>query len=157
MKLVLLPAFLLALTATPAVPAQTTNAKAERQQQQQQTEQRTAKSRTGNAQRAEHRRRLQLRRAEQRRQREQRNAERQRQRAVRMAAINKRRADQQEIRTALNYRRLVVPTESVRSAIDKVNTGLDWKFDLGEAQAMAQRSGKPIVWVQALGDLRGVL
>ena len=40
--------------------------------------------------------------------------------------------------------------------VAKVET-LNWQRDLAKAKRLSTRSGKPILWVQALGDLSGLL
>jgi hypothetical protein len=40
--------------------------------------------------------------------------------------------------------------------VDRVLKDLKWHKNLADAAKVAQREGKPIVWVQALGDIRGV-
>ncbi len=43
----------------------------------------------------------------------------------------------------------------VRKAIDRVVRKLHWHTKLSRAVRAAQAARKPIVWIQALGDLRG--
>lgn len=39
--------------------------------------------------------------------------------------------------------------------VARVSRSLRWHSSFGHAAAVARRSDKPILWVQALGDLRG--
>lgn len=66
-------------------------------------------------------------------------------------------AERKIITEARNYRRIVVQPAAVRPAVAKLTKKLAWHDDLAAAQRESQRTGKPIFWVHALGDLRGVL
>ncbi len=57
--------------------------------------------------------------------------------------------------SAVEFRKLKVSGRDLHSAVGKVVKGLDWKSTLRSAQREAMKTGKPIVWIQALGDLRG--
>lgn len=89
--------------------------------------------------------------------RKQQNAARAEQRTRRMAEARRRRAAQDEIRSAHEFRRLQLPGDELRPRVEKLVGQLDWQDSLGQAQKVAQSSGKPIVWIHALGDLSGVL
>lgn len=43
----------------------------------------------------------------------------------------------------------------LKSAVDRVLKGLDWKHDLLDARAAAVARGVPILWIQSLGDIGG--
>lgn len=47
-----------------------------------------------------------------------------------------------------------VAGRDLKKAVEKVKT-LRWLDDLGTARTQAAATGKPIVWLQALGDLEG--
>lgn len=47
-----------------------------------------------------------------------------------------------------------VPSQ-VRQSVARVTRELTWHKKLADAQKASRTSGKPIVWVQAFGDLRG--
>lgn len=57
--------------------------------------------------------------------------------------------------SAVEFRNLKVSGSDLHSAVGKVVKGLDWKSTLMSARREAVKTGKPIVWIQALGDLRG--
>ena len=57
--------------------------------------------------------------------------------------------------SAAAFRNLKVSGRDLHSAVGKVVKGLDWKSSLLSARREAVKTGKPIVWIQALGDLRG--
>lgn len=89
-------------------------------------------------------------------------------RVERMAALKERRALHREARNqklkelrvereARGFRRLQVEGDEVRPATEKLAKELTWHDSLQSAQRVARRTGKPIVWVHALGELTGVL
>jgi hypothetical protein len=86
-----------------------------------------------------------------------RSAERTAQRQRRTAAKERRLAERRVTHQARKYRRLQTPGNEVRPAVEKLAQELDWHDSLQSAQRVAKRTGKPIVWIQALGDLTGVL
>ena len=88
---------------------------------------------------------------------EQRRAQRAAQRQRHLEARKKRQKQQQVVRKARGFRRLKVDGAEVRPAMEKLATELDWHDSLQSAQRVAKRTGKPIVWIHALGDLTGVL
>jgi hypothetical protein len=55
---------------------------------------------------------------------------------------------------AESFRRLKLPGSEVRRAVKKT-TRLEWKKTLKSAQVAAVKTGKPIVWIHALGTLNG--
>ena len=57
--------------------------------------------------------------------------------------------------SAKGFRNLKVSGRDLKRAVGKVVRELDWKQTLRSAQKQAVKTGKPIVWIQALGDLRG--
>ena len=57
--------------------------------------------------------------------------------------------------SAVAFRNLKVFGRDLQRAVGKVVKELDWKSTLRSAQREAMKTGKPIVWIQALGDLRG--
>lgn len=57
--------------------------------------------------------------------------------------------------SAVAFRNLKVSGRDLQRAVGKVVKELDWKSTLRSAQREAMKTGKPIVWIQALGDLRG--
>ncbi len=57
--------------------------------------------------------------------------------------------------SAVEFRNLKVSGRDLHRAVGKVVRELDWKSSLRSAQREAVKTGKPIVWIQALGDLRG--
>lgn len=63
----------------------------------------------------------------------------------------------QVAREARGFRRLQVDGAQVRPATEKLAKELKWHRSLKSAQREARRTGKPIVWIHALGDLTGVL
>ena len=90
---------------------------------------------------------------ERERMREQRELKRQRrnaERAKKMAAMKL-------LRKARGYRRLKVDGQEVRLAVEKLTQELNWHSSLSSAQREAKRTGKPILWIHALGELTGVL
>lgn len=56
---------------------------------------------------------------------------------------------------ARQFRGPQVQGRRLLKAVTKVTKQLAWHDDLEEAAAEAAESGKPIFWVQALGDLKG--
>ncbi len=58
---------------------------------------------------------------------------------------------------ARSFRRLRVPGEEVAKNVKRLTKELHWYRTLGGALASGRSKGKPILWVQALGDLKGFL
>ena len=56
---------------------------------------------------------------------------------------------------ARQFRQPQLKGRRLLKAVSKVTKELSWHDDLEEAAAAAAESGKPIFWVQALGDLKG--
>ncbi len=56
---------------------------------------------------------------------------------------------------ARDFQRLRVPGREVSRAVRSLVADLNWKKTLGAAQRAAKKTGKPIVWIQALGSLTG--
>ncbi|MGE3173843.1 MAG: hypothetical protein AB7O97_14560 [Planctomycetota bacterium] len=52
------------------------------------------------------------------------------------------------------FRKLRVPGAVVEERVDRV-AALDWQDDLFDARARSAATGRPILWVHALGDLEG--
>ncbi len=101
--------------------------------------------------------RFEQRRAERQQRLEQRRAQRLAQRQRFAEARNRKRAERQVFNQARSYRRLRVPGDQVRPAVERLAQELDWHDSLESAQRVAKNTGKPIVWIHALGNLTGVL
>jgi hypothetical protein len=56
---------------------------------------------------------------------------------------------------AAAFRHAVVPARSVRRAISRATSQLTWHKKLDDARRTATAAGRPIVWIQALGKLKG--
>lgn len=142
MRRISLLALLFALGASPAITAQGPGTElAER------SSQRLAQAERTSATKKQQRRRFM----------EQRRAQRTAQRQRQLETRKKRQKQQQVVRKARGFRRLKVDGAEVRPAMEKLATELDWHDSLQSAQRVAKRTGKPIVWIHALGDLTGVL
>ncbi|MEE9127294.1 MAG: hypothetical protein V3U11_09150 [Planctomycetota bacterium] len=100
---------------------------------------------------------VEQRRTERQQRLEQRRAQRLAQRQRFAEARNKKMAERQVFNQARSYRRLRVPGDQVRPAVERLAQKLDWHDSLESAQRVAKNTGKPIVWIHALGDLGGVL
>ncbi len=59
--------------------------------------------------------------------------------------------------SAGNFRRLTVPGDEVAKNVKRLTTELRWHKNLSAALAEGRAKGKPVVWIQALGDLKGFL
>jgi hypothetical protein len=57
----------------------------------------------------------------------------------------------------VEFRRLQLSGEQVRANVERLTQRLRWYKTLGGALHAARSSGKPAVWIQALGDLDGFL
>ena len=86
--------------------------------------------------------------------REQRRAEA---RARKEAQREAKRERERPRREARAFRKLEVPGEEVVRNAERLTTELRWHASLAEARATAAREGKPVLWIQALGDLEGFL
>jgi len=62
----------------------------------------------------------------------------------------------QVLREQPSFDQLQVPGNEVRAGVRRALTELTWHRTLAQATSAARLEGKPIVWVQALGDLRGL-
>lgn len=67
------------------------------------------------------------------------------------------RADTQQRQTPRSFRRLEVPGDEVESNVRTLLRKLRWHSSLSGALQSARAKGKPVVWIQALGDLNGFL
>ena len=54
-------------------------------------------------------------------------------------------------------RKVGVGGNTVTAAVDAVRSSLEWHSQLGPALRSARVNGKPLLWIQALGDLDGFL
>ena len=59
--------------------------------------------------------------------------------------------------SAGSFRKLTVPGEEVARNVKRLTTELRWHKSLSGALAEGRSKGKPVVWIQALGDLKGFL
>lgn len=55
------------------------------------------------------------------------------------------------------FKRMTVPGEQVEANVKRLTTRLRWHKHLGAALAEGKAKKKPVVWIQALGDLKGFL
>ena len=78
-------------------------------------------------------------------------------RAARDAKRAERAAKVQLLRDARNFRNLRFPGKEVAKATRRLIETLTWHHDLEGAKAAATTEGKPILWIQALGELDGFL
>lgn len=58
-------------------------------------------------------------------------------------------------REARQFRGPQLEGRRLARAVNKLTRELDWHRDLDAAAAAAEQAGKPILWIQLLGDLRG--
>jgi hypothetical protein len=56
---------------------------------------------------------------------------------------------------AEEFRKKQVKGAELKKAVDKVLKGLHWYDKLADAKAAAAAAGKPVLWIQALGDVNG--
>jgi hypothetical protein len=56
---------------------------------------------------------------------------------------------------AQKFRRLQVRGQHLTRAVDTVVKALTWHDKLADAARVAKETGKPILWIQALGTLQG--
>lgn len=59
--------------------------------------------------------------------------------------------------SAREFRRLTVPGATVAKNVERLTSEMRWHRTLGAALAEGRAKGKPVVWIQALGDLEGFL
>ncbi len=78
-------------------------------------------------------------------------------RARKQAARQAKLEAQRPMKEARAYRKLEVDGDAVIANVEKLTTELTWHGDLAAARDAARASGKPVLWVQALGDLDGYL
>lgn len=64
---------------------------------------------------------------------------------------------QQQMQDPRGFRRLRVPGPVVEKNVAKLTKGLHWYKSLSSALTAGRRQGKPVVFIQALGDLQGFL
>ena len=62
---------------------------------------------------------------------------------------------QEATQQAMRFRALVYRQNTVRKNVRKLTKELVWHKTLKDASDAAEKSGKPIVLIQALGDLKG--
>ena len=65
--------------------------------------------------------------------------------------------DKQASRSAHGFRHAEIPGERVAENVAKLTSRLRWHGSLGSALRSGRQQDKPIVWIQALGDLTGYL
>ena len=56
-----------------------------------------------------------------------------------------------------SFRKLTVPGNEVEVNVKRLTTEMKWSKTLSSALARGRAQGKPVLWVQALGDLKGFL
>lgn len=76
-------------------------------------------------------------------------------RAKVIAAREARRAHMAKIHAASRYRRHRMEGAAVEKAVRRLASELRWHDSLDAALAAARASAKPVLWVQALGELTG--
>lgn len=59
--------------------------------------------------------------------------------------------------SARSFNKLKVSGEDVAKNVERLTTEMRWHKHLGSALAAGREQGKPVVWIQALGDLKGFL
>lgn len=65
--------------------------------------------------------------------------------------------DRGAVKGARQFRRLEVAGEDVARNVEEMTTRLRWHKQLKSALRSGREQGKPIVWIQALGDIDGFL
>jgi hypothetical protein len=55
------------------------------------------------------------------------------------------------------FRGLTVPGKKVEENVKRLTKEMRWYSSLGSALAAGRSQGKPVLWVHALGDLKGFL
>ena len=58
---------------------------------------------------------------------------------------------------ARSFNRLTVSGEEVAKNVKRLTKEMHWHKSLASALAAGRQQGKPVVWIQALGDLKGFL
>lgn len=56
-----------------------------------------------------------------------------------------------------NFRKLTVPGEEVAKNVSRLTKEMKWHGSLSSALAAGRAKGKPVLWIQALGELKGYL
>lgn len=64
---------------------------------------------------------------------------------------------QQRMKDPRGFRSLRMPGDRVEKNVEKLTKKLHWYKSLSSALTAARRQGKPVVFIQALGDLDGFL
>lgn len=64
-------------------------------------------------------------------------------------------ADRRLRKEAKKFRKLEVDGAQVAANVEKLRAELTWHDSLEEALAAAAAEGKPLLWIQALGELDG--
>lgn len=64
---------------------------------------------------------------------------------------------QKKMKDARGFRSLRLPGDRVEKNVEKLTKELHWYKSLSSALTAGRRQGKPIVFIQALGDLDGFL
>lgn len=64
---------------------------------------------------------------------------------------------QRALKSVRGFRRLKVPGDEVEQNVRRLTKEMRWHKTLGAALASGRRQSKPVVWIQALGDLDGFL
>lgn len=60
-------------------------------------------------------------------------------------------------KAAHDFRRLHLPGEEVARNVERLTSELHWYRSLSSALAAGRSADKPVVWIQALGDIDGFL
>ena len=56
---------------------------------------------------------------------------------------------------ATEFRKERADRSEVAAAVGELTKAVKWHTRMRDARKLAQQDGKPIVWIQALGDLKG--
>ena len=64
--------------------------------------------------------------------------------------------DEETLAAADRFLQVRVPGSEVRARTDRLMNELTWHRGLREAARLAQKTDKPILWIQVLGSLRGL-
>ena len=76
--------------------------------------------------------------------------------ARRQAEREARQREREPLKQAKAFRKLEL-SEGLDERVERLTTELTWHESLEAAQVEAKKENKPILWVQALGELRGML
>ena len=71
--------------------------------------------------------------------------------------IEKKQSERRQMRKARTFNRQRIPGTKVAAGVKKIFTELDWHRDIHTGLAEAERVGRPLLWIRALGDLDGFL